>query len=1137
MIDKAKLQTTLHSKKTKKYGVRILFAFVFVGIIGFFVLPTLLKSVLLDQLGKTLHRPVAVKSISINPYALSVTLEGFSILEPEGGEPFIRFDSLYLNLESTSIFRLGPVLGEVRLLNPKLRVVRLSDGRYNFSDLLDEFMAEPKNDDPIPPFSVNNIQITGGLIEFDDRPVDTTHVISDINLTVPFVSSMAYATESFVEPAFSALINGAPLVIKGKSKLFADSLESEIALNLVDLQLAKYLTYSPIKLPVRVLSGTLDSSIKLVFHQEKDKPSTLLLSGDAAINGLKVNEVSGAPLLSIKKLELAIDSADLLNRKFVIDRLSVDSPEIHARVSRQGDINWIEFFRNERAAGKPNAQAARGVEASASIEWSLGETKVVDGALYWLDESHGKPFKASIEGVALGLRKFGNKGAQPAEFDLSWHMIAEEWLKIDHFVLKGGTLNLVKREVFVGNALAKGVNSLIRRTAEGKIDWLTPPALRIVEASQQETSVPWKITVAQYVGEDIGLRFEDKAVSPTATHSINGLGFSAENLSTEPGQTAKLAAHFKFNRQGEIAVDGTVKPFPFAANLNLDIKTLELLPLQPYFVEKLNIELTKGLVTVNGNLQLRQNGAEKKADALAITGGFTGQATIGDFYAVDKLNSTEFLHWKSLFFGKVDARMGPDSLTVGEIALSDFFARVIVSPEGKLNLLQIVRKDGEAAVAVVPQLGGELGGNAKAPSAAMPTNTGKAVAPVVAKKTSAMPIKIGKITLQGGQIRFSDNFVKPNYSANLKRIGGRISGLSTEPGTVASLEMRGSYDNVAPLTITAQINPLSAKPFLDLHAEIKGIELTSFSSYSGKYAGYTIEKGKLSLFVKYNIENSQLTAENRVFIDQLTFGDPVESPDATKLPVSLAVALLKNRNGEIDLNLPISGSLDDPQFSIGGLVVKVIVNLFVKAVTSPFALIGSLFGGGEELSNVEFDYGRAAITPASEKRIENLAKALNERPSLKLEIEGRVDLDSDREGLKSARIDRKVRAMKREDLTKNSVESESAETVKVSDGEYPALLERVYKAEKFTKPRNMVGMVKSLPIEEMEKLILANSIVDDDDLRGLGNRRAKAVRDWLIARKVSADRLFLLPTKLGEADAKPAADEKAKSNRVDFTLK
>jgi hypothetical protein len=384
-----------------------------------------------------------------------------------------------------------------------------------------------------------------------------------------------------------------------------------------------------------------------------------------------------------------------------------------------------------------------------------------------------------------------------------------------------------------------------------------------------------------------------------------------------------------------------------------------------------------------------------------------------------------------------------------------------------------------------------------------------------------------------------DNFVKPNYSANLKKIGGTISGLSSAADSVASLELRGNYDNIAPLSIKARLNPLAASPFLDLEADIKGIEMTSLSPYSGKYAGYAIEKGKLSLFVKYKIENHQLTAENRVFLDQLTFGDPVDSPDATKLPVTLAVALLRNRNGEIDINLPIAGSLDDPEFSVGGLVVKVIVNLLAKAVTAPFALLGSVFGGGEELSNIDFDFGQAVITQPAQPRLEKLAKALLDRPALKLEIEGRADPENDPEGLKRDRLASKVRALRQGDLTKNGVENGAldAEAVEVSAKEYPALLERVYRAEKFPKPRNLVGMVKGLPVEEMEKLILANSAVDEEDLRDLADRRARGVRDWLVAHEVPGERLFILPVKVGKTDGKSEPTEQAKGNRVLFSLK
>lgn len=1139
----SKLQTVLHSQRTKKIALRCLIAVVIYGVLGFFVLPPVIKPVLVEKLGQALHRPVAIESLSINPFALSVTLDGVAIQEREGAEIFAGFDSLYLNLESSSLFRGGPVLSEIRLAKPKLRVVRLTDKQYNFSDLFDEFMAKPKSDGPTPPFSLNNIQITDGAVEFDDRPVDEKHVVSDINLSLPFISSMAYATDSVVEPSFSASVNGAPLAINGKSKPFAHSLETELALDLNNLQLAKYVDYIPYDLPIKVLSGAVDSNLNLVFHQQEGQPASLLLSGTAAIRGLEVNNSSDAPLVSIKQLDLGIGSSDLLGGKFVIDRIAVDSPELHARVSREGTINWIEFFRKKFDAEKSAPQAVEKPEPATPIEWSLGEVKVAGGALHWLDESNEKPFEASIEAIELELMKLDSIGSVPGTFDLSWRMTAEEWLKIDSFAIKGGQLNLAKREVLAGNVLARGVRALVRRKADGMIDWLKPPALRAAEALQEDNSEPWKITVAKYVGEDIAARFEDQAVSPAAVQSVENLGFEIENLSTMPEQTAKLAVHFQINGKGVLAVDGTAQAFPLNADLNLDIKSLELLPLQPYFTEKLNIAVTRGQVSANGKVQLRQGSAGKTAGPSSLTGGFSGLATIADFNAVDKLNSADFLRWKSLYFGKVDVRLNPDSISVGEVALSDFFARIIVSPDGKLNLMQIVRKDGASAVAVVPQP------SDPAAPPANETSDGKAVAPVAAtseERKPLLPIKIGKITLQGGQVRFSDNFVKPNYSANLKQIGGHVTGLSSEQDSIATLELRGKYDNVSPLNVSARINPLSVKPYLDLQADIKGIELTSLSSYSSKYAGYMIEKGKLSLFVKYKIKNDQLEAENRVLLDQLTFGEAVESPDATSLPVTLAVALLKNSKGEIDLNLPISGSLNDPQFSIGGIVAEIIVNAILKAVTSPFALLGSMFGGGEELSNVEFDPGRASIAPAAEKRLDSLAKALIEKAELKLEVEGRVDTESDREGLKHARLERKVKALKREEMKQSGSDSDSTESanadgsarsIEVSSAEYPELLERVYRAEKFTKPRNMIGMVKSLPVEEMEKLILANSVVDDDDLRKLGDRRSKAVRDWLVAHEIPPERLFLLPSKVGEEKAKSDSAEQAKRSRVDFSLK
>jgi hypothetical protein len=312
------------------------------------------------------------------------------------------------------------------------------------------------------------------------------------------------------------------------------------------------------------------------------------------------------------------------------------------------------------------------------------------------------------------------------------------------------------------------------------------------------------------------------------------------------------------------------------------------------------------------------------------------------------------------------------------------------------------------------------------------------------------PVRIKRITLQGGNIAYSDRFIKPNYDANLTGMGGRLTGLSSDPNTIAELDLRGKVDNSAPLEIVGRLNPFRQDRALDIRASVKDFELSSVSTYAAKYVGYGIEKGKLSAQLGYKIEDRKLTATNQVFLDQLTFGDKVDSPSALKLPVLLAVSLLKNSRGEIDLDLPVGGSLDDPQFSVGGIVVKVIVNLITKAITSPFALLGSIFGGNaEELAWLDFEPGFARLAGGADDKLKSIAKVMADKPGLKLEIAGRVDPATDRDGLLRAMLLGKVEALKVKDMAKKGESLADDGRVTVSPGEYPALLTRCTRTRSF----------------------------------------------------------------------------------------
>jgi hypothetical protein len=311
---------------------------------------------------------------------------------------------------------------------------------------------------------------------------------------------------------------------------------------------------------------------------------------------------------------------------------------------------------------------------------------------------------------------------------------------------------------------------------------------------------------------------------------------------------------------------------------------------------------------------------------------------------------------------------------------------------------------------------------------------------------------------------------------------------------LADLELRGRVGGSATLEVAGKVNPLADPLALDVHAKVRDLELPPLSPYAIKYAGYGIERGKMSVDLAYVVQpNGELTATNRIVLNQLAFGDKVEGSSAS-LPVKLATALLADRNGVIDLDLPISGSINDPKFSLGSVIWKVITNLVVKAVTSPFALLSSaMSGGASESSRIDFAPGSAALDAAAREKLDKIAQALVDRPGLTLTISGESRLDRERDAWKEERLRQIVRSEKRRQAIAGGA-SASAE-VTVSAEEAPALLKEVYRRADIVKPRNVLGIAKDLPPAEMRALLLSNMTLGDDAMQQLAVRRGIAVRD------------------------------------------
>lgn len=556
-------------------------------------------------------------------------------------------------------------------------------------------------------------------------------------------------------------------------------------------------------------------------------------------------------------------------------------------------------------------------------------------------------------------------------------------------------------------------------------------------------------------------------------------------------------------------------------------RRLDIAPFEPYLSVPLNVTVASANLSSDGSLRYDARGRTP-------TMRYRGDAALERVRVRDKLTGDDFLRWRSLTASRLEAAVGTDApkVTIGSLVLTSFYARMIVNADGKLNLSDVVASPTSAPVSVT-----RAEGSVPAPAASAPAPA--AVAQVPAPSASSAPppdIHLGGITLVNGQLNYTDNFIKPNYTANLTRLTGKIGAFGTTPGDPpAEVAVQAALDDNSPVDISGTINPLQPVAFLDIKGKADEVELTRLAAYSRKYAGYPITAGKLNMDVHYQLDNRKLDADNHIFITQLTFGERDNSPGVKHLPVKLAVALLRDTEGNIDVNLPVSGSLDDPQFSVGGLVWRALGNLIAKAVTAPFRLLGAAFGGvGADLGYVEFAPGSAILDAKAQERLGKLVAILQKKPSLKLDIIGRVDPTKDRDGLRKVTVENLIRReLVVDDKGKDADVSDAAlADVRVTPDQVEKYLKRAYRHDDIAnKPRNFLGLKKSLEPDEMRSLMEANVAVDEPAMRALARRRADAVRTWLTGKLDAArydEKAVLL-------DAK-GIDDKGKTTRVDFGL-
>lgn len=875
------------------------------SLLGFFILPAIVKWQLRKQLPALTYRQAEVKQVRMNPYALSLTVRGVTLTETNG-TPFAGFDELYVNFQLSSIFRWAWTFGEIRVVHPTANVIRLADGSFNFSNLINTNSPPATNPPTAPPaIIVHSLLVTNAVVTFADQatPKPFNTIYGPINLALDdFTTRHAkHGPYTFVATT------GDGESFSWSGRISVNPPQSTGQFKLTGIPPAKYGPYLAHFTTVRIESGKLD----------------------------------------------------------------------------------------------------------------LGASYRVNAA--------SNPIELDATNATVELH---NLLVKPPEADVTL-------LALNHFIITNTSASLTGQVARVGLVALNGGSILVGRETNGQpslLSYLVPQMNKPVTIAPETNAVvtttkPWQINLDELAVTNFNFAVQDHSTPTVAEIGVDDIALNIKGLSNQTNMPIALGLDFNWRGGGHahIVTRGTLLP-PNLTN-DLAVSNLELTPLQPYVAQFLNLVIHSGGVSVNGTAEFNPAGAPQIH--------FSGDVGVTNFATSDTIAYHELASWKNQSVRGIDFSLKPNRLSVAEVIFTAARNNLVISSNGMLN----------------------VGALAKLPASTQTSTTNETTPAVVTNiakpdPLETFPIRIALITLESNSFRLADDSLPRHFETQIGEISGTVRDIVLPGANKAAVDIRGKVSALAPFEIVGEVTPDPKNLFVDLKVAFTNTDLTSLSAYTENFVGRPLNKGKLTMELRYNVAERQLTSQNVIALDHLTLGGRNDSTNATRLPVKLAIGLLKDLNGRIDLDVPIAGSLDDPKFSIWGLVGQTFQNLILKIAASPFSLLGALVGGGEELQFVEFDPGQAILNDSQTNKLMKLTKALAERPALSLEIGATFDEITDVDSVGRQKVAHYMKTLRLGEMVARGKTAPTLSELILEDGEYDRLLRKAYLAAFNTTPEN-----------------------------------------------------------------------------------
>jgi uncharacterized protein involved in outer membrane biogenesis len=892
-------QEMSRSRRARRIAAILAAVLLAYALLGFLAVPPLLRNYLQSHSTEMLGRPLSLGQVRFNPFTLNLRVGKLHLPEADGQTPFADVEQLTVNASWGSLFRLAPVLDELRLDLPRIAITRGKDQRFNFADLVERFSAKPAPADSQPArFSLSNISVHGGDIRLDDRLLGVQHHIGKLELGIPFLANLPSSTDIFVQPLLAMTLDGSPLRIDGQTKPFASNRESTIGFQLDRLDLPRYLGYVPAAMPVAIPKGVLSGQLSLHFVQTQPTPQ-LQLTGSLQLDDFTLDSSRGEAIARLGRGNIELTDVQPLTSRYHIGAVKLERAALFYTQHAGGHSNFDTLM----------PPAAKADDKARPTDLHIAALTLQDSALTYTDASQAKLQLTRLQGSLLGL---GTLAGPAAKLDLASQLAGGSLsvrgdvdLAASHYagalalkqvalvplqalaasatvarIAKGrldasGQLRLDWGEAFnvhiepaqlgisdfalepqakglaapvAWRKLDAGIARLDLATRNAQLDKVTAIGLQIDAVRERDNRVnlislftgkhpepagddegpAWRWSIARLGVEQGSLRLTDRSIDgarPTPL-LIDALRGSVDELGDKLDQPRRIKLEGRIGK-GSFATAGTLQPLPVVADLQLTTKRLDIAGFVPYVSVPLNVDITSARLSSDGKLHYDGRRSEPRFD-------YAGNAAFERVRMQDKLTGDDFMRWRSLRGSRIHLRYGGGTPRVhlGGLVLDGFYARVIVNSNGRLNLSDVIANGEQAPVSVTRAA-------ENTPAAPQPAPSAPAA--------PAADIHIGEVTLANGQLNYTDNFIRPNYTANLTSLTGHIGAFGTTAGKPpAELVARAKLDDASPVDISGSINPLVPMAFLDIKGKATDVELTRLSAYSGKYTGYPITKGRLT---------------------------------------------------------------------------------------------------------------------------------------------------------------------------------------------------------------------------------------------------------------------------------------------------